>query len=401
VKARLLALMGFVAASSARADGEGPWSLEPLLGVSAEYTTNPLLLSAGSHAETRAAALIDVPLRYDSSEWEFLVRPNARITDKTGYSALGSDFEHLDGAASYHDELDSASLQTELARDSSLYYLGGLLNRVGVPRDTISASGDWTRSLNARAQLSLDGSWQRERYDQPENLDLLVNYRYVSAGPTFAYELSERDTIKVLGNYGLYDSLSGATKSTSESAQLGFVRFLSEMWKLSTSAGYSRSVNTEKTAIDFFGFIFPITERSTQAGTVYTASVTRQGERLTLSGSVSRALQPTGFAFLSRQDSYNLGATYVASERWDFAFGTSWIKAVSPQVSSGAAELSAEDVNNRYLNVRLAATWHWTPQWSLAVTANQVSQQYSPPKVTAASTGINIDVVRRFLRSQF
>jgi hypothetical protein len=393
--------MGFLASKVAVADGEGPWSIEPNLGVSTQYTSNPLLLQIGGHSETRVAALVDLPLRYDTDEWEFLIRPNGRFTDEPGYSALGSNFEHLDGAARFNDELDSASLQAGVDRDSSLYFLGGLVNHIGVARDTDSTSADWTRSTTERSQVQLDAGWSRVHYDEPADFDQLVDYRYWSAGPTFAYSLSERNTIKLLGSYGLYQSLNGATQSTSENIQLGFTRQLSEIWLLSTSAGYSRSMNRENTVIDFFGFLFPVTERSTQNGTVYMASLTRQGERVNFTGSVSQALQPTGFAFLSRQDSYTVTGTYVRSERWDFSLSAAWLKAVNPQINSGEAEYNTEEATNRYVNINIAVNWHWTPQWVVSVKANRITQQYGPPTVSGASSGISVDFTRQFLRTHF
>ena len=399
--------MGLLTAAQAHADGEGPWSIEPRLGLSTEYTSNPLLEQFGGQSETRAAALIDLPLRYDTDELEFLLRPNGRVTDKSGFSALGSNFEHLDGAVQFSDELDSASLQAELARDSSLYFLGALVDRVGVARTTASTNADWTHSLTERAQAQLDGSWSRVRYDNSlasgslVNLANLVDYRYWSAGPTFSYVVSERNTVKLLGSYGVYDSLNGQTDSKSESVQLGFVRQLSEIWSLNTSAGYSKSKNRENTVIDFFGFLFPITERSTQNGTVYAASLSRQGENFTFIGGASRALQPTGFAFLSRQDSYNLSAGYKRSERWDYGVAATWLKAVNPQVSSGQANFNSTESTNRFLNVHASLNWHWTPEWVVSVTVSRITQQYGPPTVSAASSGVSIDFIRQFLRSHF
>jgi hypothetical protein len=393
--------MGLFATGAADAGGEGPWSIEPRLGVSTEYTSNPLLEPSGAQSETRAAALIDLPLRYDTDQLDFLLRPNGRFTDKSGYSALGSNFEHLDSSAQFIDEVDTVSLQSEIARDSSLYYVGGLVNRVGVPRDTASIASDWTRVTTERSQLQFDANWSRVRYDEPADFNQLVDYRYVSGGPTFAYSLSERNTLKVLGTYGVYESLNGSTKSTSENVQLGFGRQLSEIWSLSTSAGYSRSMNRENTFIDFFGFIFPITERSTQDGTVYAVTVSRQGERLNFSGGVSRALQPTGFAFLSNQDSYNVSASYTRSERWDFGLSASWLKATNPPVSSGRAEFNTQESTYRYLNAQLAARWHWTPQWVVSVTVNRITQQYGSPSVTGDSSGVSIDLIRQFLRKHF
>jgi len=371
------------------------------LGVSTEYTSNPLLEPSGAKSETRAAALIDLPLRYDTDQLDFLLRPNGRFTDEPGYSALGSNFEHLDSSAQFVDEVDSASLQSEIARDSSLYYVGGLVNRIGVPRDTASIASDWTRVTTERSQMQFDANWSRVRYEEPPDFNELVDYRYLSGGPTFSYTLSERNTLKVLGTYGVYESLNGSTKSTSENVQLGFVRQLSEIWTLSTSAGYSRSMNRENTDIDFFGFLFPITEKSTQNGTVYAVTLSRQGERFNFSGGVSRALQPTGFAFLSNQDSYNLSATYIRSERWDYGLSASWLKATNPPVSSGQAELNTPESTFRYLNAQLAVRWHWTPQWVVSLTVNRITQQYGSPTVTGDSSGVSIDLIRQFLRKHF
>ena len=399
--------MGLLMTGAAQADGEGPWSIEPRLGLSTEYTSNPLLESIGAHSETRGAALIDLPLRYDGDDFEFLLRPNGRWTDKSGYSALGSNFEHLDGAAQFGDERNSMALQAEVARDSSLYFVGALVDRIGVARDTVSTNADWTHLMSERAQTQLDASWSRVRYDdsagssEQSTLANLVDYRYWSAGPTFTYALSERNTIKLLGSYGVYDALDGATHSTSDSAQLGFVRQLTEIWSLTTSAGYSKSKNREDTVFDFFGFLFPITERSTQSGTVYAASVTRQGERFTFTGGASRALQPTGFAFLSRQDNYTLSAGYKRSERWDYGITATWLNAANPQVNSGQAKLNSEESSTRFLNVHASLNWHWTPEWVVSVTVSRITQQYGPPTVSAASSGVNVDFLRQFLRSQF
>jgi hypothetical protein len=314
---------------------------------------------------------------------------------------LGSNFEHLDGAAQFNDELDSAALQAGVDRDSSLYFLGGLVNHIGVARDTDSTSADWTRNTTARSQVQLDAGWSRVHYDEPADFNQLVDYRYTSVGPTFSYSLSERNTIKLLGSYGLYQSLNGATQSTSKSVQLGFTRLLSEIWLLSTSGGYSRSINRENTFIDFFGFLFPVTERSTQDGTVYSGSLTRRGENFTFTGSASQALQPTGFAFLSRQDSYNFSVTYIRSERWDFALSAVWLKAVNPQIIPGRSSYTTEEFTTRYENIALACNWHWTPQWVISVKANRIMQQYGPPTVSATSSGISVDLSRQFLRAHY
>jgi hypothetical protein len=402
--------MGALCALMARTAGAGPWNIEPILGVSADYETNALLHQFDTESEEHVAALVDLPLHYNGDAFELSFRPYGRLTNSQGYSSLASDYAHLDTAAQFTNELGSATLQASLARDSSLYYVGGALGYgVGVARNTESAAGDWTHLLTERTQLQLDTSWLDVRYDNPSGFSStsynLVDYRYFSGGPTLSYSVNERDTVKVLANIGEYQSLDGITQSKSQSLQVGYVRPLNEIWTLSVNAGYSRSTNSEKVLDEliyyFYGVVEYETYTSKQDGTVYTATLSRQGERVNLSAVVSRALQPTGFAFLSKQDSVTLAGTYTKSERWDFAVNASWQKALSPSESAGVAQLSGNEFSVHYINAQLAANWHWTAQWVVSLRATRVVQQYGPPIVSGASSGLNLDITRHFLRTEF
>ena len=400
--------MGTLTALLARTAGAEPWSVQPILGLSSEFQTNPLLREFDAQSEDRAAALVDVPFRYDGDAVEFSIRPYGRLTNSPGYASLASNYAHLDSAAEFLNELGSTTLQASLARDSSLYYAGALVYGVGVGRTTESVAGDWNRLFTERSQLALDVSWAKVRYDQPSGLndnDLnIVNYRYVSGGPTYSYSVNERDTFKILANIGQYQSLNGITESKSESLQLGYVHPLSEIWTVSINAGYTESKNSEKVLNEFlyfyYGVVEYLTESANQNGSVYSATLSRQGERVNFSAGVSRALQPTGLAFLSEQDSFNFSATYKRSDRWDFATSASWQKAVQPQESLGIAQLTGSEVTLRYLNAQISANWHWTPEWIVTLQATRVSQEYRPPTISGASTGLNLDITRHFLRTE-
>ena len=408
MKARLLLYMGMTTALLGRTAEAGPWNIEPIVGVSTEFNTNPLLSEFDTRSETRVAALLDFPVRYDGDAVEFLVRPYGRLTNSQGYSSLASNYEHLDSTAQLINDLGSTTVQASLARDSSLYYAGALVYGVGVARNSESFAGDWTRSFTERSQLALDVNWVKVRYDEPASLSdvsyNLVNYRYLSGGPTYSYTLSERDTLKVLANVGLYQSLNGLTQSKSENLQIGFVHLLSEIWTLSINAGYSESTNTEKVVNEllyyYYGIIDYETESSKQNGTVYSATLSRQGERVDLNASASRALQPTGLAFLSRQDSVNLLATYKQSERWNFALGATWQKAVQPQETAGVAQLNVNEFGVRYLNTHISANWYWTPQLVVTLVATRLAQEYGPPTISDASTGVDLNITYHFLRTE-
>jgi hypothetical protein len=368
----------------------GPWSIEPRLGASAEYDSNPGLRESDPISENHIAALFDMPFRYDADDIAFSLRPSGRVSDSRGYSSLAANYFHVDSSVQVTDERGSASIQAELARDSSLYHAGGFVNGVGVRRDSAATSADWIRSMTERSQIQLDVSWTRVRFDQPPGATALVDYRYLSAGPTLAFSLSERGTLKVLGSYGRYQSLDGITESTSQNLQLGYVRQLDELWSLSTSAGYSRSANSQKY---YVGPFFLGTLTSDQNSGVYAATLTRQDERFTFSGGASRALQPTGFAYLSRQDSITFSANYIRTERWDFGLSAGWQRARNPT-------LGGRETSVRFLSSQLTTNWHWTPQWIISMRVTRFTQEYGPPTISAASSGASVEINRQFLRSE-
>jgi len=379
-----------IIAGSASAE---PWSIEPRLGASADYNTNPGLIDFNSSREEHIAALVSLPLRYDADGIALSLLPSARISNSPGYSSLASSYTHIDGTAQFSNDLGSTTVQGELARDSSLYHVGGLVNGIGVRRDTASTGADWSRSLTERSLLQLDASWTRVNYGP--NANLLTDYKYLSAGPTFTYALTERDSVKLLSNFGRYQSLNGITESTSENLELGLARQLNELWTLSTTAGYSRSTNSEKF---FVGPFFLGSVSSSLNGAVYAATLTRQNEQFNFSGGVSRSLQPAGFSFLSRQDSVNLTATYVRSERWDFVLSTVWDQARNPLPFGAQGTLGTANTEVRYFYAQLTADWHWTEQWIISMHATRVSEQSHPPPFSAASSGVSVDIARQFLR---
>jgi hypothetical protein len=360
------------------------------MGISADYDSNPDLLEFGANPEEHVAALADLPLRYDGDTVEFTLRPSGRFSNSRGYASLASNYARLDSTAQFSNELGSTTLEGDLSRDSSLYYAGGLVNGVGVRRDTALTSGDWTRSLTERLQAQLDASWSTVHYDQPAGETALVDYRYLSAGPTVTYSLTERDNLKLLGSIGRYQSLNGITDSHSTSLQLGWTRQLSEIWSLSTTAGYSRSKNSEQI---YFGPFYLGDYLTSQDGAVYSAVLTRQGEAVNLNFSGSRTLQPSGFAYLSLQNSLSVGATYKRSERWDFSLGGTWQTTSNPIARGG-------EVVVHYLNAQFAANWHCTERWTVSLHVTQISQQYGSPVIGTASSGVSVDIMRQFLRTQ-
>ena len=374
-----------------------PWSTQPLIGVAAEYASNPELIASSPQSETHAALLVDLPVNYDLDSVHFAVTPRVRYSNTTGYSSITSNYYHLDSSAQFLNELSSLTFRGSFYRDSSLLYAGGLANGIGERRDTSTADINWQRVLTERVQIQLDANTTRTLFGQNAVSAELIDYRYSSLSPSLAYSVSERDTLRVVGSAGRYYSLNGSTSSDSANLQLGFDHQLNELWKLSTSAGYSKSINKyDYSFYEYYnGYFYPVSEvlKGNQTGGVYSASVTRQSETLSLSAGATRALTPTGLAFLTRQDSVNVSANYGFSERWTFSAGAIWQNLSNPVIGGGS-------VDRRFYNVDFSAQWHWTEQWRVTLDARVLGQRYNQPVVVSAeSSGLSLEISRQFYRT--
>jgi hypothetical protein len=373
-----------------------------LIGVIGQYTSNPRLVAENVQSESNAALLLDAPVNYDSDDFHFAVTPNIRYGNASGYSAITSNYFHLDSVARLDTERSSTSVSASLYRDSSLLYAGELSNGVGVRRDTSAVAVNWQDLLTERLQLQIGANTSRTLYgqttapsgapesDQSSALGSLVDYRYTTFSPALALIESERNTFHIIGSAGRYQALDDISDSDSATLQLGFDRQLSEIWTLKTTAGYSRAQNRYNYFI-FGKYLLEVID-STQTGTVYSADLIRRSEVLTLDLGASRSLAPTGFAYLTLQEGINLNAGYVFSERWSYSATASWQTNTYPETSGGGS------FGRRYYNATMSAKWQWTERWALTLQANKVVQVYGSPSVIGASSGVNLEISRQFDR---
>jgi hypothetical protein len=377
----------------------GPLSMEPLLGLVSDYSSNPYLVSAGGRAVSDVALLVNAPMSYDLDAAHFALTPSIRYSDSgSNYASLNSNFFHLSGSAAFSSDLNTLSLTTALGRDSSLYQNGLSSNGIGVRSDSSSAGVDWQHTMTERSLLELDAGWNRVLYNQGATATGLVDFRYVSVSSSAVYAISERDKLHVLLGGGQYQALDGFTKSRNYNLQLGLDRQLTEIWTLSTSIGYARSDNSQEI---FYGpFFIGTTEygpfylrtvESQQKGPVYNLGLTRQGETLTLTASASRSFRPSGFEFLSRTDLAELDLSYIRSERWTFGSKLTYQNTATP-APNGAL------YSTRYVSGQLSADWHWTPTWVISLHTTWTNSKNGVPAFSAQSTGVSLEISRQFLR---
>jgi hypothetical protein len=364
----------------------GVWGTDPVLGFAADFSTNPGLLDAPHSSETHAALLIDAPTTYVADAMKFSIIPSFRISNSSGYSSLASDYEHLTAAGEIDSERNTLVLTGEVARDSSLYYDYAFNGSAGVRRDTTLADLNWTRLLTERTNFNLEIDSNRVLYDEAVGIADLTDYRYTTAVPSFSWKESERTTLTITGNAGLYDSINGQTKSVNSDLQAGFIRQFTPLWTLTANAGYSRQSNT---VAEYFGPFLLGTFKATDNGSIFNANLTRQGTLLSLTAAASRSLVPSGFAFLARQESYQLGFDYPYSERWTFDGHVRRLTSTEPEVLGPV-------LRETYLEVGLSAVWLFTEHWTFTMRASHVTATYGPPTVDVGASGVTLLLSRKF-----
>jgi hypothetical protein len=385
------------AMSIARVTTAGVWGTQPVVGIAGDYSTNPGLLTLPNTGESHAALLLDAPTSYNGDAFKLSVLPSFRLSDTQGYSSLDSDYEHLNISSEFDTARSALILSAGLARDSSLYHDFILDGAVGVRRDTATADLSWDRHLTERMDFTADVNTSRVRYGQSSGVGTLTDYKYTSVTPALTWDESERTKVTATASAGQYKSLDGMTESTSANLELGFVKKLSEIWTLSVNGGYSHANNEiafneqalESTPDGLAVVLIPVDVKSSQNGSVFSINLSRQTELLTLVLDASRQLVPSGFAFLSRQESYGIKATYAASERWTLGADAHRVTYQQPQANGAVTDL---DISS----LKAFATWQWTEHWTLAVNLSYLLEHYGSPSIGINSTGLSIELSRQF-----
>ena len=396
-RAAILVLGAAVAAVSLSAKA-GVWGSQPDIGIAADYNSNPALLNIADTAEQHGALVLDAPASYVGDAFKFSVLPSFRLSNSQGYSSIDSDYEHLTTSVEFDTERDVLTTAATVARDSSLYHDYLLSGSTGVRRDSFSEDLNWDRKLSERLDWDTDLNWSRVRYAESASSDApsLTDYKYSSISPSLSWAESELGKLTATASVGRYDSLVGETESKSANLQLGLTRQLSEIWSLTASGGYSRAENSaagEECDPEYlqFGFCLPIpaTINSNQNGTIFSVNLIRQTSLWYLNAIASRQLLPSGFAYLSRQDSYELKGSYTASVRWTFSGDLHRIQYQQPIITGGTGELKVTTES-------LSAAWLWTEHWTLTLSVTHVLESYGAPRLTPTNSGATLLLSRQF-----
>jgi hypothetical protein len=376
--------------------------MDPSVGASADYASNPALLDIPHTSESDAALLIDLPTTYTGDAFNLSLLPSFRVSDTRSYASLNSDYEHLTGTGELDSDLNKLTVTLGATRDSSLYENYLVDGESAVRRDGLFGDITWTRHLTELLDADLDVNTTRARYGTASGNASLVDYNDTSVTPDLKWTRSELDSVTFTASDGQYEAVSGTTSSRTLSGQLGYTRSLNEIWSMNISAGYVRSqnqLNLEVPEIIFTGTGFeiidvPVHIASQLDSPTYGLHLTRTGERLTVNLSASRQEVPTGFAFLSRQTQLDLQATYTLSERWSAGLHEYHLSSSDPSLQG---QYATRTVNS----LTVDGTYQLSEQLTLDVALSRVDEAYQASHVSLDSNQVTLTLTQKFNHISF
>jgi hypothetical protein len=386
----------------------GVWGVDPVLGLTGDYATNPALLPVEHTDETNGALLLDVPATFNGDAWKLSLVPSFRLGDARGYSSVLSDYEHFTVKGEWDTERSTLTSSLGVARDSSLYadYLTN--GTAGVRRDTATADVDWDRFLSERIEVNTDANSMRVRFGEAVGAQTLVDYQYSSITPTLALISAEKDRFTLSASVGRYDSLDGTTESRNGNLQLGFVRQLTEQWSLTATGGYSRALNRVDYEQQYLVLTpsgpviesIPIKFESAQDGAIYSVDLAHQGKLLLLDAIASRQVIPSGFALLSRQNTLELKAAYTMTPRWSLDGDAQYKTSIDPLLQS-------QLIDRTITFFAFHANWKWTEHLTLTLGVSRLAERTASPSsvinyfYNLASSEVSITLSKQFNRLSF
>jgi hypothetical protein len=316
------------------------WSFAPLVSSSFDYDSNRRLIEDGRSTES-ATVYVAAGLARESERTELAARPWARIERVQGDEGLDSDDGGLELSSVRRGERATLAVGGSWSAESTLNTEladTGLVGRDST-RETREISGSWVLSQSERRQLEAAMGFADVAYDDGGRTQL-ADYESRNASLGQSFQASARTRLALT----LFGSEVRSAFSTSRDAGAR------------ASVWYAVSSQTDATI--YAG----VSERRARgvgdAGLVYGASINRRGERTSLSASIARGSEASGFGVLVDRIEANLAAS----------------RAVSPRLSAVAAIRTvrnrnlfafAPGIERRYESIEGGLDWRGTETLTL------------------------------------
>jgi hypothetical protein len=369
------------------------------IGLSAEYASNPYLLSTEQTASEALALVATLPITYTTDTQTLDLVPSVREALNHGDVAALSDYEYLNGDWHLGGELTTLTVSGFWHRDSTLYqpFEAEQLQGKDLLRLEDSETLTLQRLLTERSDMQVSASWDAVDYSGARNSGL-QGYTYGQAIANFEYNLSERWKWTAAGYYGRYVLQGGDYTSDTRGVQTSVSGAISEVWLASLSAGYYSlsSTQEEPTYEIVIGpggepeqVIVYTAESTTKAGGNYAMTLTRHGERTEVDLAASQSIQPSGLGALLVEDDYSAGIQYSWSPRLTVSG-----KVHEERLSDSVGQ--AIPGGRRIDDANISIGWDWTEKLRLQLSCTYLVAAQNANFPETRATTVYLNLLRQF-----
>lgn len=349
------------------------WSASPSVDASARYDDN-INLTTGPHKPVVGYVLAPQATFMAAAElWSLSGRAQVSRFDYPANNVLSHTDHYLDFVYTQKNELSQWGMTANLDKDSTLQserdQTGLVLTRAQRTSNTVMPS--WTRNFTEKDSMTLGYTYTDVNYGDSFGGQLLP-YRTTDPSLSLGHLLSERSRLDVTFDYSDYKTKNAPTlgvgryHSSTGSAQIQYTHALSESVKMSLAAGLRRTDSTVEQAtcdpayILQGCFVIPAPPLHTRTnGSLYAASIEKQFETTSVTGTFSRSLQPTGAGGL------------VQTDRLTMDYNERLTPRLTGLVTVGIYNTSfdttlASSSTSRYYAVSPALRWQMSELWTLS-----------------------------------
>jgi hypothetical protein len=334
------------------------WSMEPAIGVSAEFSENPLFQLASQDQAYGAVTDLSATFAWRTPNTTLTALPDLRVARYPSFATLDGTDMSLDLALTQLLENGQLDASASAVRDHTI---ATELDTTGFAetnrrRDIqrFSIGGQWRAT--ERMMLGTRLSYEATDFIR-DPLVFLVDYRYPSVLAYVQRALDERTQIALTASAGGVRGGQFVAESNNYALQVSLDRKWNERWASNFSIG--PSVVTPK-------------DGASLRGTIFLADLTHSSERSLWHFSALRELRATGRGVLEGREELSTSFNRSLTETWSANLA---LRLVRTQESYRG--LVGDDLIRTYGRAETGLSWHWNPQWNLHMSYVYSQQHYA------------------------
>lgn len=343
----------------------GEWQLTPSSQLTTGHVGNPRLALQGSDDELQNGAEIAAQLRGGGERLQLDVTPRATFSRNRSDRSLDTNNQFLGLGASWQNERSLWTMSALAARDSTQT---SELGTTGLIQDNqrrssilASAGPRWTVSENFSTGATVQ--WNDVRYADAAATGL-ADYSRGSASLYGTFATSDLTGITLNATAGSLEATNRPRPTRDAGLTLGLRHELGPLWSISLAAGPS----------------WADSGLSTNRGTLYSASATRQGELLQFSATASRQLNPVGTGVLTEADGFQLSVMRRLSERF-----TATVSGQFTRNREIFNEVGVVGLETSYGVAAAAFNWAFARSWTLSLSVEERLQKVTTFSASSGS----------------